>query len=731
MQASLPAMAMDSRPDGGLRRLIVAVVVIGSLFGNAILLGAAEYSFANSNPIQIPDLGNALPYPSLLPVAGVNGVVTKVTVTLSNLTHPRPSDLDVLVVGPGPAGSPVLLMSSAGDAIAVNGVTLTFDDAANSTLPGAVGLSSGTFRPTILGPEPFFGPPAPQAPYGSALSVFNGTMVDGVWSLFVRDHAGGELGAVAGGWTLQITTDTPVITMQPGGLTRALGGTVQFCVVAAGAGPLTYQWRLNGAVIPGETAPCLMRANLQVQNFGTYSVTVANEFGAVTSAEAPLVLDVPPTPGANDLGGATQLVQGIGLVRGDNHFANKEQGEPNHAGKPGGKSVWYRWFATASGIATFSTKGSGFDTLLAVYTGNTIASLAEVAHDEDRGGFFTSEVQFNVDEGMTYAIAIDGFAGDEGDFLLHWGLEAGVARLPVISAQPAHQTVNQGMAAAFNVAASGSGLTYQWYFFDTPILGETGSTFTRANVQRNDVGTYTVRVMNSFGRVVRSDSVLLEIGAVSSIHSFDKLPDLEYTVQSTTGFVPVRAGQSTLSQVINNTDALTSGKEANHCGVSPSFTRWVGLEAKDSGDLDIDTSGSAIATILAVYYVTDITRLNEVACDKTDTTNRPCHVTFPALSGTNYVVAVDGYYGATGEICLNWKLDIRLSAARSGTNCLLSWIAHSGEYQLQSTASLKSPPGAISWSGVPNPVAFDRRTNRVTMPLPPGPTNRFFRLRKP
>src|SRR5829696_10582956 len=57
---------------------------------------------------------------------------------------------------------------------------------------------------------------------------------------------------------------------------------------------------------------------------------------------------------------------------GSNVDATKEPGEPDHAGDAGGASVWYGWTAPHDGPATVDTCDSGFDTLLAVYTGGSV-----------------------------------------------------------------------------------------------------------------------------------------------------------------------------------------------------------------------------------------------------------------------------------------------------------------------------------------------------------------------
>jgi subtilisin-like proprotein convertase family protein len=165
-------------------------------------------SFTNTTAISIPRKGQASPYPSTISASGLAGSVTSVTLTLRNLTHGSTRDLDILLVGPG--GQRMVAMSDAGSGEA-NSVTLTLSDAAASALP-ATALVSGTYRPanytdTSNGGDNFSSP-APGGPYGSTLSVFNGQPANGTWSLYVMDDNPRELGSLAGGWSLSVTTST-------------------------------------------------------------------------------------------------------------------------------------------------------------------------------------------------------------------------------------------------------------------------------------------------------------------------------------------------------------------------------------------------------------------------------------------------------------------------------------------------------------------------------------------
>src|SRR5687768_11051726 len=72
---------------------------------------------------------------------------------------------------------------------------------------------------------------------------------------------------------------------------------------------------------------------------------------------------------------------------GNNLEANKETGEPSHAGNGGGRSVWWEWTPGINGTVTISTKGSGMNTLLGVYTGTSVGALTSVASDDVTDGY--------------------------------------------------------------------------------------------------------------------------------------------------------------------------------------------------------------------------------------------------------------------------------------------------------------------------------------------------------
>ena len=172
---------------------------------------------ANLEPIVIWDDDDASPFPSDIEVSGAVGPITNLTVSLIGLQHEWPSDIDVLLVGPD--GQSVLLMSDAGSGISVAGINLTFNKDAALIVPQPGPLTSGRFRPANYGQFPdYFSAPAPPGPYGTNLSVFDGTNPNGTWRLFVHDDDEDAEGLIAGGWRIDFQGGGPEIGIHPASL---------------------------------------------------------------------------------------------------------------------------------------------------------------------------------------------------------------------------------------------------------------------------------------------------------------------------------------------------------------------------------------------------------------------------------------------------------------------------------------------------------------------------------
>jgi hypothetical protein len=87
-----------------------------------------------------------------------------------------------------------------------------------------------------------------------------------------------------------------------------------------------------------------------------------------------------------------------------------------------------------------------------------------------------------------------------------------VPTAPSFSAQPQSQTVTAGNGVAFSAAASGTPIpTYQWRLNGTNIAGATNTSYSNADVEPGDAGTYTLIASNAVNTATSSDAVLTVI----------------------------------------------------------------------------------------------------------------------------------------------------------------------------------------------------------------------------
>jgi subtilisin-like proprotein convertase family protein len=186
---------------------LVAAVALGLGAAGSASASVIDYNGGGATIPGTATTGPASRYPLTISVPDAL-VISDVAVVLSGLSHTFPDDLDILLRGPG--GQTVLLMSDAGGGFDINGVNFTFDGDALTVLADSTQLVSGNYLPTNYGQgnDPF-ADGGPTHPYGGAMSVFNGTLSNGLWSLFIRDDNGGDSGSLAG-WALNITGTPPV-----------------------------------------------------------------------------------------------------------------------------------------------------------------------------------------------------------------------------------------------------------------------------------------------------------------------------------------------------------------------------------------------------------------------------------------------------------------------------------------------------------------------------------------
>jgi hypothetical protein len=254
------------------------------------------------------------------------------------------------------------------------------------------------------------------------------------------------------------------------------------------------------------------RATFTASANTTYRIAVDGYDGAEGAVE----LSVNPAWN-NDFSRPIQLSGISGSTSGSTRGATRQAGEPQHAGVNGTNSIWYTWNAPTNGPVSFDTTGSGFDTLLAVYTGTSVAGPTLVAENNNLSPTNTaSRVTFNAVSNTTYRVAVDGFPGP---------LSLGVLKLswsgpmpPTITSQPISTNLPAGASVQFTVGVSGTApFQYQWRRSGTNVLddervsGATSPTLTIGKIYATDAGSYSVVISNAWGSVTSTPANLIVI----------------------------------------------------------------------------------------------------------------------------------------------------------------------------------------------------------------------------
>jgi hypothetical protein len=134
-------------------------------------------------------------------------------------------------------------------------------------------------------------------------------------ALYKRALGSNEIAAIYTAGTAGKRKD-PLITQHPSPQTQIgyWGKSATFTVTAKGTQPLRYQWLKNGVPLAGATDSTLTLSNLQATNSGSYSVTVSNSVGAVTTY--PGLLSVSPVEMNFALYGGIQMNGVVGQTYG-------------------------------------------------------------------------------------------------------------------------------------------------------------------------------------------------------------------------------------------------------------------------------------------------------------------------------------------------------------------------------------------------------------------------------
>jgi uncharacterized protein YpmS len=351
-------------------------------------------------------------------------------------------------------------------------------------------------------------------------------------------------------------------------------GTATFSVTASSGTTLTYQWRKNGSTIAGATSSSYTIANAQTTDQGSYSVKVINGGGSVTSSNATLTVDAPPTI----------------TTQPQSQAVSQSQSASFSVAAGGTAPLSYQWNFSGAAVSAATnatltlsdvqtTQAGNYTVVVSNSWGSVTSAVAALTvyvppeittQPKSQPVALGQNISFSVAASgtapFTYQWYFDGLSlgwwGQSstltlnnvsilniGNYTVVVANTAGyttsaaaaltVDYSPGIQTQPQNQSVMQSQNASFSVVASGSApFSYQWSFDGAAISGATNASLTLTDVQTSQAGSYTVVVTNPVGSVT-SQAATLTVNVPASITT---QPQSQWVTQGQNVSLSVAAG---------------------------------------------------------------------------------------------------------------------------------------------------------------------------------------------
>ncbi|QTA78218.1 carboxypeptidase domain-containing protein [Desulfonema limicola] len=419
-----------------------------------------------------------------------------------------------------------------------------------------------------------------------------------------------------------------------------------------------------------KTAAWYESVTFKAQAGTKYYIAIDGWYGAMGN----IVLNWKKLSPENDNFASAALISGLsGRISGSNDQATKEPGEPNHAGEIGGTSVWWSWTAPENGYVSIDTLGTVFDTLLGIYTGTSLDTLVNTAQGYNSVSFF-------VNSGMVYYIALDGRNAAQGDIVLNWktlrppendnfadavlitGLSGTVDGSNIDAAKETGEPDHAGSPGGASIWWKWTAPENSFFSFDTNgssfssiLLGVyTGSSLNnlieKASSFTNLFAGLTFYAQAGVSYYIAADGYKGASGDISLNWKKITPPENDNFVNALelTGISGHAAG--------SNIDATKEPGEPAHAGDLGGASVWWTWTGPENAVFTFDTSASGFYTVLGIYTGEGPDNLTEVQGRENshDPYGRSSY-TFYVQQGVQYYIAVDGWYGASGSIILNWK----------------------------------------------------------------------------
>ncbi|WP_334194054.1 RCC1 domain-containing protein [Pararhodobacter sp.] len=347
------------------------------------------------------------------------------------------------------------------------------------------------------------------------------------------------------------------------------------------------------------------------------------------------------------------LIAAPGTLAGTNVNATAEAGQPTLAAGAT-NTVWWRYIPTVNGQLTVSTCGSDFDSVVAVFTGAAVNALTPVAENDDFCGLNAS-VTFQALAGTEYQIAVAGKLDASGTIALNLSMNpAAPATTTTMLVSPGNGAqATEGDSVLFQASVSAAqGVVNGMVSFrrDGTEIGQgalDAQGQAHLSVATLPVGTYqiTAHFLGSAGFTASASAarVLTIVPRVVVRPANDDFANritiaAPGTVTGTTIDATAEAGQPVIE------------------GFSDANAVWWRFTPATDGTLTINTCGSDLDTVLAVFTGVAVNALSLVGEDD-DTCLYQSEVAFVATAGVEYQIAVAGYNGEEGDITLTVILE--------------------------------------------------------------------------
>ncbi|MEJ7645841.1 MAG: PKD-like domain-containing protein [Chryseolinea sp.] len=353
---------------------------------------------------------------------------------------------------------------------------------------------------------------------------------------------------------LLTVNQTSLITAQPLAQVVCEDGVAQFTTAVSGTA-LTYQWReggnplTNAGIYSGvNTSTLTLTGVTSALNGRMYDVVVTGSCGNVTSSAVAISVSDKPEI-------ATQPSSSI-ICQGSNTTFFITAGATT--------LPVYQWQLSSNGGVSYTNL-----TNTGIYTGTTSATLSITGAPLSSNGYlFRAEINGSCSPSV--------FSNS--------GLLT-VNESPAIVTQPTPQTICESTTTAFSVAASGTGLTYQWQEDGTNITdggvysGANTATLTLTGIPTAFNGrTYRANVTATCG-LLTSSSAILNVNKIPNAMAMDGAicsggttsiaitnpnsvtgTSFTWTIQSSTNVTGASSGSgSTIAQTLSSTDGVNPG----------------------------------------------------------------------------------------------------------------------------------------------------------------------------